>query len=99
MQMMYNICERGDDMTTKSISFRVDEELKNEADLVLEEIGLSMTAALTLYLKQIVNRREIPFKLEAKDPFYSEENQLILQQRILEYERGKAKKHDLIEAD
>lgn len=86
-------------MTTKSISFRVDEELKNEADLVLEEIGLSMTAALTLYLKQIVNRREIPFKLEAKDPFYSEENQLILQQRILEYERGKAKKHDLIEAD
>lgn len=91
--------KRGEEMATKSISFRVDEELKNEADHVLEEIGLSMTAALTLYLKQIVNKREIPFKLEAKDPFYSMENQMILQQRIQEYEAGKVKKHDLIEEE
>jgi DNA-damage-inducible protein J len=86
-------------MTTKSISFRVDEALKNEADIVLEEIGLSMTAALTLYLKQIVNKREIPFKLEAIDPFYSIENQMILEQRIREYKNEKVTKHDLIEAD
>jgi len=86
-------------MGTKSISFRIDEDLKNEADMVLEEIGLTMTAALTMYLKQIVNKREIPFKLEALDPFYSIENQLILEQRIQAYKKGKVEKHELIEED
>ncbi len=47
-------------MTTKNVNFRVDEQLKKEADDVLSEIGLSMTAALTMFLKQIVNKRAIP---------------------------------------
>ncbi len=76
-------------MTTKNVNFRVDEQLKKEADDVLSEIGLSITAALTMFLKQIVNKRAIPFLPEAPDNYYSRENQIILEKRLKEKEAGK----------
>ncbi len=86
-------------MSTKSVNFRIDEKLKNDADSILDEIGLSMTSALTLFLKQVVNKRAIPFKLEAEDPFYSLENQLLIAERLEEYKAKHYKEHELIEED
>lgn len=86
-------------MSTKSINFKIDEKLKSEADKVLEEIGLNMTSALTLFLEELVNKREIPFKLEANDPFYSLENQLVIEKRIREHNNGKHSEHELIDTD
>ena len=86
-------------MPAKSVSFRIDEHLKDEADEVLGEIGLNMTAALTMFLQQVVNKRAIPFVPEANDPFYNEENLNELRKRIKEYEEGKYIEHKLLEAD
>ncbi len=86
-------------MSTKSISFRIDDDLKEEADEVLKDIGLNMTSALTLFLQQVVNKRSIPFPLEASDPFYSIENIAKLDARIREYEDGKLEEHTLIEVE
>ncbi len=86
-------------MPTKSVNFRVDQALKDEADVILNEIGLNMTAALTLFLKQVVNNRAIPFKLTAADPFYSVDNQIVLEQRLKDYREGKVAEHELIEVD
>jgi len=86
-------------MSTKSISFRIDEELKDAADVILNDIGLNMTSALTLFLKQVVNKHAIPFTLEASDSFYSIENQMKLEQRLREYNQGKYTEHELIEVD
>ncbi len=86
-------------MSTKSISFRIDDELKEEADEVLKDIGLNMTSALTLFLQQVVNKRSIPFPLEASDSFYSTENMAKLDARIREYEDGKLEEHTLIEVE
>lgn len=73
-------------MAAKSISFRIDEQLKNEADKVLNEIGLNMTSALVMFLQQVVNKRAIPFPLEASDPFYSIENIEELKRRLRDFE-------------
>lgn len=86
-------------MSTKSVSFRVDDELKEEADEVLKDIGLNMTSALTLFLQQVVNKRSIPFPLEASDPFYSIENVAKLESRMSEYEDGKVEVHKLVEVE
>ncbi len=86
-------------MPSKSVSFRIDEELKIEADEVLNEIGLNMTAALTMFLQQVVNKRAIPFVPEAIDPFYSIENLTVLEQRLQEYKEGKYTEHKLLEVD
>ena len=52
-------------MTT---TLRIDDVLKRESDSVLEEIGLSFSAAVTLFLKQVVRTGSIPFALVANRP-------------------------------
>jgi DNA-damage-inducible protein J len=44
---------------------RVDEGLKDQAAAVVEELGLNLSSAINMYLKQIVMRREIPFRVSA----------------------------------
>ena len=46
---------------TSNIFARVEPELKEQAEAVLTEIGLPMSNAITLFLKQIVLRRGVPF--------------------------------------
>lgn len=45
-------------MTT---TLRIDDDLKRDCDKVFEELGLNMTSALTVFLKQVVRTRTIPF--------------------------------------
>ncbi len=51
------------------MQIRIPDKLRDEADLVLEEIGMDMPTAVRVYLKKIVNSRRIPFALEA-DPVW-----------------------------
>ena len=48
---------------TKStlITARIDPELKQETEKVFEELGLSMTQAITLFFKQGKMRQGLPF--------------------------------------
>ena len=46
---------------TANIGVRVDEELKNESQKVLDELGIPMSLAIELFLKQVVAKRQIPF--------------------------------------
>lgn len=49
-------------MTT---TIRIDDSLKARSDEVLDALGLSFSAAVTLFLKQVVNTRSIPFRIQA----------------------------------
>ncbi|MCI9053236.1 MAG: type II toxin-antitoxin system RelB/DinJ family antitoxin, partial [Lachnospiraceae bacterium] len=40
-----------------NLNIRVDDELKKEAEEVLSELGLSISAATTVFLKQVVRSR------------------------------------------
>ena len=50
------------------ISLRVDDELKRGAEKTLNDIGLSMSTAINIFLKTVVRENRIPFELSA-DPF------------------------------
>ena len=54
------------------IAVRVDEQLKKEAPALFNELGLDMSTAVKLFLKQSVLTRSIPFKL-ALDEYSKEE--------------------------
>lgn len=54
-------------MAYAALSVRVDEELKKQAEELFDEIGLSMSAAITIFLKQSVREQRIPFELNAKN--------------------------------
>ncbi|HEX8199055.1 MAG TPA: type II toxin-antitoxin system RelB/DinJ family antitoxin, partial [Isosphaeraceae bacterium] len=46
---------------TEMIRARVEPKLKAEAEKVLEELGLSATAAITLFYRQVVLHGGLPF--------------------------------------
>lgn len=54
------------------IAVRVDDDLKKEATVLFNELGLDMSTAVKLFLKQSVLTRSIPFKL-ALDEYSKEE--------------------------
>lgn len=56
----------------KTLQIRVPDELREEADQVLDEIGMDMSTAIRVYLKKIVNSRSIPFSLDASQPWVAE---------------------------
>lgn len=55
-------------MATKSITIRIDEDLKNEAEKLYSDLGLNMTTALTAFIKQSVRQQGIPFALQRNVP-------------------------------
>ena len=44
-----------------NVSFRIDTDLKNEAENLFNQLGLSMTAAYNIFLRQAVREKRIPF--------------------------------------
>ncbi len=87
-------------MPTTSITIRMEEDLKKQAETLFNEIGMNMTTAFTIFAKAAVRQQKIPFELAA-DPFYSEANMKRLRKAIADVESGKAKltEHELIEVD
>ncbi len=43
---------------------RVDGDIKQRAELVLDSIGLSMSDAIRIFLHQVIVRQEFPFELK-----------------------------------
>ena len=54
-------------MAAKNITFRLDETLKKQAEIIYESMGLNMSTALQLFIAQTVTRGSIPFSIEADD--------------------------------
>ena len=48
---------------TATLNLRINQDVKRNAETVLSALGLSMTAAITIYLKQIALKGAIPFEL------------------------------------
>lgn len=55
------------------IAVRVDDELKKEATAIFNELGLDMSTAVKLFLKQSVLTRSIPFELDLYEREYTKE--------------------------
>lgn len=72
-----------------NVSFRMDDTLKRQTEAILEQLGLNMTTAMTMFAKTIVREQRLPLDLSI-DPFYSAANQSRLKRTIENYESGKS---------
>ncbi|MCL2336098.1 MAG: type II toxin-antitoxin system RelB/DinJ family antitoxin [Firmicutes bacterium] len=54
-------------MATKNITFRLDETLKKQAEIIYTSMGLTMSSALQLFVTQTVSKGSIPFIIEADE--------------------------------
>ena len=84
-------------MAVISTSIKIDSDLKRQAQELFSDLGLNLSTAVNIFLKQAVRERSIPFHIG--DPFYSKANQEYLAKIIADVESGKAKltSHELLE--
>ena len=64
--------------------------------MLCNDMGLSMTAAFTIFAKTVTREKRIPFEVSA-DPFYSESNLKHLQRVAAELNAGTSVEHEIIE--
>lgn len=50
-------------MANTSITVRIDEDLKKEADIFFDELGMSLTTAFNVFVKQCLREQRIPFEI------------------------------------
>jgi len=50
-------------MSSINMSIRTDSELKAQAEQVLSQLGMNMTGAINMFLRQIVRDRAVPLSL------------------------------------
>ena len=51
-----------------TISIRIEPQIKEEAESVLRQVGLSTSDAVNIYFRQIAMKHRIPFEIEAEMP-------------------------------
>ena len=81
-----------------NVNFKLDADVKKSMEQACSDMGLSMSAAFTIFAKKVGSERRIPFEITA-DPFFSESNIRYLERIMEDYKNGRLKieKHDLIE--
>ena len=55
-------------MSQANICIRLDENLKKQFDYLCNEFGLTMTAAINMFIKAVVRESKIPFEISAYVP-------------------------------
>lgn len=70
------------------VSIRMDETLKNEAEILFGELGLNMTTAVNMFVKAAIRKNGIPFEIKM-DPFYSTKNQTRIIEAFNDLDEGK----------
>lgn len=52
---------------TAVITTRIETEIKEEAERILEQLGMSMSQAISMYIRQLVMQRGLPFTVQIHD--------------------------------
>ena len=80
-----------------SVTVRMDDKLKRQMEAVLDDLGMNITTAFTVFAKAVVREDGLPFELK-RDPFWCEANQAHLRAVKADVDAGlHLSEHDLIE--
>ena len=78
------------------LNMRIDDELKANAEKQFKAMGMSASAAVSIFFAQVVLNHGIPFAIQS-DPFYSRSNMDELARRAADMDAGvNCAEHELI---
>ena len=83
-----------------NVNFKLDADVKKSMEQACSELGLSMSAAFTVFAKKVGREKRIPFEVSV-DPFYFYSKKRYLENIVSGINVGQAHfaEHDLIEVD
>ncbi len=79
-------------MAQTTISIRIDEDIKKEAEDLFTKLGLNLSSAVNVFFRQAVTEQAIPFQIRAVnkyDEYFNPYNMKILEDSIAELKSGK----------
>jgi len=84
-------------MPAVSTNIKIDPVVKQQAQALFSDMGMSLSTAVNIFLKQSIREQAIPFRIG--DPFYSPANIAYLEKVTGEIDSGKARlvEHELLE--
>lgn len=74
---------------SSNINIRIDNNLKKEAEKLFNDLGINMSSAINIFLKQSVRKQKIPFEIRKEYPTYETE-MAIAETNSEEYKNSKA---------
>ena len=81
-------------MAQAMVNFRMDSELKEKMEQTCKRMGLSVSAAYTMFATKVTNEQRIPFEITA-DPFYSAANMERLRRNAAEMDKTGGTVHEV----
>lgn len=74
----------------KTITLRMEDDVKEQLDHMLENMGMNIATFYNIYTMKSLRERRIPFEITApEDPFYSESNMNRIRESVSQVEEGK----------
>jgi DNA-damage-inducible protein J len=75
---------------TTNLNIRIDKDLKECAEAFFADLGLNMTTAFNIFVRQSLKQGKIPFEIIGTAyPFYSAANKRALEQSARKLREGK----------
>ena len=65
------------------INIRIDDELKEKAEVFLDELGFTFSSAFNVFIKQAIRERRIPFDIDLRSLYPSSDFQLTKAELVL----------------
>lgn len=81
-------------MSQTTVSIRMDDDLKRGFDQICNDLGMSMSTAVTMLAKKMTREQRLPFDVSV-DPFYSEQNMTRLRKSIAEMDATGGTVHEV----
>lgn len=51
-----------------NLNIRIDKDVKESSEKVLEDLGINMTTAINIFLRQVIRVNGIPFEIKGNTP-------------------------------
>ena len=80
------------------LQVRLEPAIKSQAEMVLDQLGLSMTQAVKLFFRQVIMRKAIPFSViipEKKRAYVSAAEEAMIEESLQQIGQGKAVEIDM----
>ncbi len=81
-------------MATSNINVRVDSKVKKESEELFNKIGMSMSTAINIFLRQSISYGGIPFEIRLSEPNEVTQNAI----KAVEYNHDLSRPFDTISA-
>ena len=78
-----------------SITIRIDDDVKRDAETLFNKLGFSISGAINVFFRQSIRQQAIPFEIKAKteaeekyDEYFNPHNMKVLMESLSQVKRG-----------